>query len=276
VGARVAYVIENHAYFAERSPVEILNITSGGLIYYGGVALAVAAILGYLRAKRLPLRRYLDIIAPSLMLGLAFGRTGCLLNGCCFGGPCRADWPLATRFPMYSRPLIKVPDAAGPFSPGAAGPSPPYAYQVRTGRADPDSRLLDERGQFVLPRDMDEQQLALAAAAESAPVKPAQALGILNALILTAILLAFSRLRRREGQVFLLMLILYPITRFLLESIRSDNPHDLSRGVLTHNQWTSMIMVTVAVALWFALRRLPAASTAGEAGNTGPRRGNAS
>jgi phosphatidylglycerol:prolipoprotein diacylglycerol transferase len=262
IGARLAYVIENYQHFAHAPPAEMLNITSGGLIYYGGVVLAVAAILGYLRAKRLPIRRYLDIIAPSLMLGLAFGRAGCLLNGCCFGGVCRADWPLATRFPMYPRPLIKVPDAAGEFSPGTEAPSPPYAYQVRTERITPDPRLLDEHGHLIPPREMDEQQLALALRQESAPVKPAQALGIVNALILTGILLAFTRLRRRDGQVFVLMLLLYPITRFLLETIRSDNPHDLSRGVLTHNQWTSIIMVVAAAGLWAALRRLPRTTAA--------------
>ena len=61
---------------------------------------------------------------------------------------------------------------------------------------------------------------AEALALRSGPVQPAQAYGIVNALLLAGILLFFSRLRWREGQVFAMMLILYPITRIVLESIR--------------------------------------------------------
>ena len=45
-----------------------------------------------------------DLVAPSLMLGLAIGRIGCLLNGCCFGGPC--DLPWAVSFPRGSPPYV--------------------------------------------------------------------------------------------------------------------------------------------------------------------------
>src|SRR5208283_2275089 len=39
-------------------------------------------------------------IAPSMLLGLALGRVGCLLNGCCFGGPCDLPWKMT--FPWNS------------------------------------------------------------------------------------------------------------------------------------------------------------------------------
>ena len=35
---------------------------------------------------RLPLLAMADLIAPSMAIGLAFGRIGCFLNGCCYGG----------------------------------------------------------------------------------------------------------------------------------------------------------------------------------------------
>ncbi len=41
-----------------------------------------------------------DLIAPSLMLGLAIGRIGCLLNGCCYGGRCEDPWGIC--FPAES------------------------------------------------------------------------------------------------------------------------------------------------------------------------------
>ncbi|MFW5839993.1 MAG: prolipoprotein diacylglyceryl transferase, partial [Planctomycetota bacterium] len=88
-GARLAYVIENwDSQFSQEKDLlaAMLDITSGGLIYYGGLGLAALLVTLYLLYKRVPLRRYLDVVAVSLMVGLAFGRMGCLLNGCCWGG----------------------------------------------------------------------------------------------------------------------------------------------------------------------------------------------
>jgi len=365
LGARVAYVIENWSTFAtaDNRLAEIINITGGGLIYYGGLALATVTVLLYLWLKHLSVRRYLDILAASIMLGLAFGRAGCTLNGCCFGGPCRADWALAMQFPMFSRPLIKLNGTPGPFSDGADGPSPLYGNQLSRGLVNPDERLrnllspamlhpprylhgrletdqlatmlggeesarkafyqiagpdgllsenefiqavrngdgflrgsehwdeavgfdtngddklsFDDAWRYLQFRrdwlvgkfDADgkltpaEQQLAdsylrkdlyaLAGNEWSAPVRPAQPLGLINALLLAALLTGFYRLRRREGQVFALMLVLYPITRFVLESIRADNPHDLLHGILTHNQYTSLIMLAGGIGLFVLLR----------------------
>ena len=88
IGSRIAYVIQHWgSFFAKASNplAEMLNLTSGGLIYYGGVILATAIILIYLATKRYSIRRHLDLLTVSLMVGLAFGRAGCLLNGCCHG-----------------------------------------------------------------------------------------------------------------------------------------------------------------------------------------------
>ena len=269
VGARVAYVIENWSEFTAAGNLlpRMLNVTSGGLIYYGGVILATAMVLIYLRAKRLPIRRYLDLIAPSMMIGLAFGRAGCTLNGCCWGGPARDDWALHTRFPMYSKPLIKLDGRDNPFSQAAAGPGLVYAAQMAPkrhapARLHPPRQLLDETGRLVLPRDFTPAQIAMAESQKSLPVKPAQVLGMANAALLAGLLVAFSRIRRREGQVFALLMIVYPITRFILESIRADNPHYLANLVLTHNQYSSLVMMLAGLALWAWLGKLPASAGA--------------
>ena len=266
VGARAAYIVENWDHFAAQKNFlpAVLDVTSGGLIYYGGVVLAAVMVLGWLRAKRLPTRRYLDIIAPSLMVGLAFGRIGCLLNGCCWGGPCRADWALHTRFPMYTKPLVKLDGRDNPFSAGA-GPSPVYAEQMdakRYGRARlrPAAELLDDANRLIPPRDFTPEQIALAEAERSRPVKPAQLLGMVNAFVLAALLVAFGRLRRREGQVFAGLMIAYPATRFILEWIRADNPHNLANLVLTHNQYSSLVIMAAGLALWWLLRKFPASA----------------
>ena len=53
------------------------------------------------------------------------------------------------------------------------------------------------------------------------------------------------------------MLVLYPITRFVLEAIRSDNEHDLLAWKLTHNQWTSLATIAVGIGLFVLYRRFP-------------------
>ena len=264
IGARLAFVIEKwDTQFAHlRDPLpEILNITSGGLIYYGGVALASITIIAYLLIRRLPVRRYLDIIAPSLMIGLAFGRAGCLVNGCCYGGPARPDFPLAMTFPYAAKPLVHL-GAGNAY--GGASVSPVFAHQVnvtpaRGGLAGevPEWLFRGERGGLKSPSELTGQQVAEAAHLHSRPVQPAQVYGILNALLIAGLLLAFSRLRRAEGQVFALMLILPAVGRFMEEIIRGDNPHDVLRLVLTHNQYSSLGLMFIGILLWLALRLLP-------------------
>ncbi len=259
IGARIAFVIENWRSFRGAPLSQVMNITSGGLIYYGGVILATILVLAYLRVKRLPIRRFLDILAPSLMIGLAFGRAGCTLNGCCYGGPASANWPLAMQFPMYSRPLLKLDGRTNPWSVGQDTPSPPYSHQMDTGRIRPDDRLYEQSGSFrrlVAPRDFTPEQITVALGEWSHPLKPAQVLGMINAFLLAILLVAFTRLRRREGQVFALMVIMYPITRFILESIRDDNPHNLLRGILTHNQYTSLAIVAVGLIMMAVLHHM--------------------
>ncbi|MFW6062284.1 MAG: prolipoprotein diacylglyceryl transferase, partial [Planctomycetota bacterium] len=145
VGSRLAYVIENYDTFAraERPLAAMLNISSGGLIYYGGVVLALALVIGYLLVKRLPIRRFLDIVAVSVMVGLAFGRAGCLLNGCCWGGPAEHNSPIAAVFPMYSQPLVKLDGRENPFSAATESPSPVYVDQHSRGVVHPDERLVN-------------------------------------------------------------------------------------------------------------------------------------
>ncbi len=259
IGARIAYVIQHwDSQFANASnPLAAMaNISSGGLIYYGGVILAVVLVLGYLGIKKLPIRRYLDILAVCMMLGLAFGRAGCLLHGCCYGGMCKADFPISMSFPMYAEPLVKIGGDGNPYSTGTVGPTPAYAHQLKINAVEPDPRLVNASGFLIRPSKLTGDQIVLARASSSLPVFPAQIFGIINALLLASLLAAYHRLRKREGEVFALMLMLYPITRFVLESIRDDNPHDLLSGVLTHNQYTSILTFALGLAMMLVLRKL--------------------
>jgi phosphatidylglycerol---prolipoprotein diacylglyceryl transferase len=97
IGARTVYVTTYWSEFAHQPFLEIFMIQHGGLVYYGSVIGAAVAYFIYIRWKRLPGWKIADILAPSIALGNAIGRIGCLLNGCCYGRACSLPW--AIRFP---------------------------------------------------------------------------------------------------------------------------------------------------------------------------------
>jgi phosphatidylglycerol---prolipoprotein diacylglyceryl transferase len=97
VGARLLYVISYWEQFADKPWYEVLKLRGGGLVFYGGLlgALVVGGL--YIRLKQLPFLRLGDVFAPSVALGHAFGRIGCLMTGCCYGRPTEMPW--AIHFP---------------------------------------------------------------------------------------------------------------------------------------------------------------------------------
>lgn len=95
VGARLLHVVSYwREEFAGRPWWEMLPIRRAGYVFYGGLGGASLAVIFYVRAKGLPLWKVADALAPSIALGHAFGRIGCLLNGCCFGLPTKLPWAL--------------------------------------------------------------------------------------------------------------------------------------------------------------------------------------
>ena len=101
LGARIVYVTTYwQEEFASQPFAEVFMIQHGGLVYYGGFIGATIAAMIYIRWKKLPLWKVADVLTPSVALGSAFGRAGCLLNGCCYGRPVNLPW--AIRFPNGS------------------------------------------------------------------------------------------------------------------------------------------------------------------------------
>ena len=97
-GGRVLYVISYwHEKFSTEPWWEVFAIWRGGLVFYGGLIGATLAGMCYVWLKKLPLWKMADILAPSIALGYAFGRIGCLMNGCCYGRACSLPW--AIHFP---------------------------------------------------------------------------------------------------------------------------------------------------------------------------------
>ncbi|MCH8854446.1 MAG: prolipoprotein diacylglyceryl transferase, partial [Planctomycetes bacterium] len=121
IGARLFYVVHYWEQFALKDqPLKaIIDISRGGMELFGGIAGAMVVVLAYLLIRRDSIRMYLDILVPGLMWGLAFGRMGCFLNGCCWGGVCQGTVaePWGVQFPygspahvrQYEDRQVKVP-----------------------------------------------------------------------------------------------------------------------------------------------------------------------
>jgi len=74
----------------------------GGLVWYGGLAGGVGAVLAYIWLKKLPLRVLLDAISPALVSGYLIGRIGCFSVNDDYGLPSHLPWAVA--FPQGAPP----------------------------------------------------------------------------------------------------------------------------------------------------------------------------
>jgi phosphatidylglycerol:prolipoprotein diacylglycerol transferase len=300
VGARVFFVIEYwpdywHWYNDPNGGLatflgEVVNVAKGGLVVYGAFLGGMAGLLLFIRRGRLPLLALADLIAPSLALGLAIGRIGCLMNGCCYGAVC--DYPWAVTFPAGKAPEY----------------TPPYRAQVErgqmygftlSGKSTEEPRVLsvhpsspaeraglkrgdrlqsingeklsaNEQAHCALARAFHERQPlrievagrteitlpAIAPPPRSLPVHPTQIYSFIDGLLLCLVLLVFDRFHRRDGAVFALLISIYPITRFLIESLRTDEAAILSTG-MSISQNVSLLVFACAAGLWFYILRRP-------------------
>jgi len=91
VGSRLLYIFQNLSDFIER-PGAVLRVWEGGLAFHGGVAGGALGVIWFLRKNKLPVIKTGDLLMPCLLMGLAWGRIGCFMNGCCYGTLCNLPW----------------------------------------------------------------------------------------------------------------------------------------------------------------------------------------
>ncbi|MFH1921289.1 MAG: prolipoprotein diacylglyceryl transferase family protein, partial [Planctomycetota bacterium] len=273
LGARAYYVVAHWAEFQKETPGEtfsaILNVTQGGLVVYGSVIGGVLGLMAFVYKYKMPPLATFDLVTPSVLLGMAIGRIGCLLNGCCFGGVCELPWRVT--FPVGSPAHVhqvefgetflyglKIPslpekDFGGPGAPAVIAEVEPGSAAEQGGLrpgaqiAAIDGRpvhTLDE-AEWVLinARKVDKNvgkaarpvsveiaggpsptTLPVGPPPRSEPVHPTQVYSTVNAFLLCLFLLAYAPYSRRDGELWAMFLTLYPLTRFLLEMIRTDEP----------------------------------------------------
>jgi phosphatidylglycerol:prolipoprotein diacylglycerol transferase len=107
IGARLYYVAFNLDYYSQ-FPGKIFAIWEGGLAIHGGVLGGILVGGVYAWRRRLPLRQYLDVAAPSLALGQAIGRWGNFFNEEAFGRPTDLPWKLYISPPHRPPPFAQA------------------------------------------------------------------------------------------------------------------------------------------------------------------------
>ncbi len=187
------------------------------------------------------------------MIGLAFGRVGCLLNGCCWGQTCDPNHvPWAITFPYGSHAheahvedgLIKAGNGPRDVRPSLIGQD---LRVFEDGSARLPGKLLTKSEVAATP-----ELAALARQSRSLPVHPAQVYSTLNALLIAGACVVFLSLRPRHGRVFALMLLLYGPSRFVLETLRIE---PAVKWGLSFSMWMSLVVTVAGVILWFLFGR---------------------
>src|SRR5688500_8317797 len=213
-------------FYAKLPFLEALKVWEGdGLVFYGGFILCVAAILIYGAFRHMNLVNLTDCLAPSVALGLAFGRVGCFMAGCCWGGVLVDRAQLAAvNDPAVVQRIQTIPPISQSGWPMAV--------------------------QFPQRSDIYKQHarhnLVSASATKSLPVHPVQLYEALLAAGLCAYL-ALRRTPRGPGDIALMLLVGYAVIRFGTEFLRADNK--LYALGMTFSQVVSVYILLGSVAI---------------------------
>jgi len=267
--------------------VFLVSVTQGGLVVYGSVIAGVPAGIWYLRRRGLPILPVADIIAPSMVLGQAIGRIGCFLNGCCYGGVCLTA-SYAMTFPGGTSPSPPYAQQShfgwqsGIWLVQGQGAEPVSIGYVATG-SDAERQGIKPgetvkringvqvdslaHGRTILTSSSGAYELETADGrvvrwttskppARSVPVHPTQLYAAIDAGLLALFLWSYFPYRRRDGEVFALLITLHPISRFVLEAIRDDEAGQFGTR-LTISQLLSLAILAVACVLWWYVEQQP-------------------
>jgi phosphatidylglycerol:prolipoprotein diacylglycerol transferase len=99
------------------------------------------------------------------------------------------------------------------------------------------------------------QHLIRTDALQTLPLHPTQIYSAIDAFVILGLLSAFYPLRRRDGEVMGLLMITYPITRFLIEYLRNDE--GVFFAGMTISQNISVLLMVGGLAYWAWLSRFP-------------------
>jgi phosphatidylglycerol:prolipoprotein diacylglycerol transferase len=280
LGARLVYVIQYWDQF-KNNTMGVFAIWDGGLVFYGSAIGGLLGFMGYYRSVMKPAKirfwQMADIVAPCAALGLCLGRIGCLLNGCCYGGPACPDCP-AISFPLPSTPRFVMVSHGYQTAAGfLVVPSLFGSVEVLEVEADSAAaraglqkgdKILSIRGNEIhsnqeleaifreWPRGVNVLNMKIERGGETMDLSfmpwtiglhPTQIYESISTGLLLFLLLAYFPFRRHDGEVFVLLMLGYSIHRFLDEAIRIDT--DRYWLNLTLSQHLSILVFIAAIVL---------------------------
>lgn len=220
-----------------RDCLRAFKLWYGGLAYYGGFLAAFGAALWFVWRRKMPIWRVGDLTGFGIALGLVFGRLGCFFAGCCFGDVCHTFPGLA--FPRGGPAWKAHTDAA-------------YYFKEFVHRFLPDSHSMTGLADTVtLTR----------AAQASLPVHPTQLYSVItNAAVFAICYWMFKKRRTYDGKVFWWFILLYSITRSIVEFWRADD-RGIWWGGISTSQLISVPLTALALyMMWRGRRSLKASA----------------
>ncbi|MFN8493585.1 MAG: prolipoprotein diacylglyceryl transferase [Caldilineaceae bacterium] len=218
IGARLYHVLSSPAdgggwSYYRTHPLDAINFWNGGfrgLGIYGGLIGGGLAIAIYCWRNRLNPIRYLDFIAPNVLLAQAIGRLGNFVNQELYGPPTNLPWAFHIN-PAYP---CQVPAGAPPYPQVCGQPN------------------------------LTQQTLAWYATHGFHPTFFYEAgWNLLMFGLLALIIWRFGQ-RLRQGDAIWLYLIAYPLGRFWVEMFRPDA---WTMGQLATAQWIAIGCVIVGI-----------------------------
>lgn len=282
IGARTFFVIQYREKFFGATTWEtitnMLKFTEGGLVVYGSFIGGFLAVSYYIIRHKLPLLKFGDVIVPCMFIGVFFGRVGCLMNGCCYGGKCEDHWA-AIQFPPNS-PVYQEQLRSGDLLGFSFNPETRVIESIRAGS------LADEAGFQVgdrletfaddltpletASREIPSEEARTGVIAtvggkrfrwspeelpdRAEPVYAAQLLSSVCSFVLCLLLCGLSWFRLREGTVMMLGFASYAVLRFVLEIVRVDEAGQFGTS-LSISQWVSVfVLLASVIGLWWIYR----------------------
>lgn len=271
VGARAFYVGLNWPQF-RGSLLSVFHIWEGGLAFQGGLIGAILCAYVYMKVRKLPIAKHLDMLVAAMILGYAFARVGCFLNGCCHGHVTDVSWAITypAAAPVDARGTLRISPAYAAQESGDPRPMPEWANglegsrgRVLNGRLKPMWEVCELAVKRALkyPPERERERITerdyLKAAAtgnvppmpHTCPVHPTQLYSAGYALIIFVLLVVYAHLPHRDGQVASLFGVLYAMGRFTVEFFRGDSASAFAG--LTLFQLVCVGIFVVFGAAWF-------------------------
>jgi len=199
LGARIFHVFFEYFWFYKEDPMRFFEFWRGGFVSFGAYIGGTAAVLIYLKYRKLNVLKYADFVATAIPFLILFIRIGCLGAGCCYGKP--TDFFIHLVFDHHP-----ASDAGSKF-PGIA-------------------------------------------------LHATQVYDMINAVIIFLTLQWRYTRKKFDGEIALLLFIMYSFIRGLIEFMRGD----LDRGVyfdglVSTGQFTGLVFISICVALYVYLLR---------------------